>query len=159
MRSQLSSALAAPSDEDRVLVVRLAGESDWDFILDSWLKSYSFSRFAQVRGSKYYAEEERIARWCIDRGRLLVAAAEDSPDAILGWICGVREPATVDYVYVKSPARRCAVASGLVQSLLGGSDWRAVRPRMTHRPHRKIKELVEKAGWVFAPVTGEEMGG
>lgn len=153
MRSLASALLDEP---DRVLEVRDAAEDDWSFVLDSWLKSYANSPHATNRGSRYYAEQEATARWCIGRGQLLIACDESERDVILGWACGRREPAVVDYLYTKSKARRLGVASMLVRALLG-DDWRKCKPRITHRPQAHMRALIEPLGWVRCPVTAEEM--
>lgn len=153
MRSLASALLDEP---DRVLEVREARDDDMSFVLDSALKSYANSPFATSRGSRYYEEEERVLRWCIVRGQLLIACDEGEPDVILGWACGRREPAVIDYLYTKSKARRLGVASMLVKALLG-DDWRKCKPRITHRPQAHMRRLIEPLGWVRCPVTAEEM--
>jgi GNAT superfamily N-acetyltransferase len=145
-------------EEPCILTVRHMREDEYAFVLDAWKKGYAYSKFAMNRGPRYWDEQDKIARFCMTRGTVLVATTEEAPDAALGWICGRREPATIDYIYVKSDARRLGVATGLFLAL-AGVPWRQWRPRMTHRTwKRQLKALVEGVGWAFAPVSAVEMG-
>lgn len=158
MRGHTIAQLSAePQEEPVVLVCRHMRENEHGFVLDAWLKGYAYSHFAITRGSRYWAEQERIAKWAMQRGTVLIATTETEPDAALGWICGQRTPATLDYVYVKSDARRLGVATGLVLAL-AGVPWRQWRPRCTHKTwKRQLKALADGAGYVFAPIGAEEM--
>jgi hypothetical protein len=153
----MATIAADDTPEPNILVTRSMRENEHGFVLDAWMKGYSYSHFAIARGARYWDEEERIAKWAMTRGRVLVATTEDSPDAALGWICGLRSPAALDYVYVKQDARKLGVASGLVLAL-AGVPWRQWKPRMPHkRWKRQLRALAEGAGSVFAPITAEEM--
>jgi GNAT superfamily N-acetyltransferase len=149
---------AEPQEAPTVLVCRGMREDEHGFVIDAWIKAYSESRWAVQRGPRFWKDQERIIRWCMGRGRVLVATTEDSPDAALGFICGVREPATIDWLYCKPSARRLGVASGLVQAL-AGVPWREWQPRMTHRSNReKLRAMVAPVGWRYAEITEQEMG-
>lgn len=150
-------AVAAEREPDNILVVRQMREDEHGFVLAAWLRGYSESNWAVRRGPRYWKDEERIAKWAMQRGSVLVACTEDSPDAALGFVCGVREPATIDWLYVKSDARKLGVASGLVLAL-AGKPWREWQPRMTHKSNRaNLRAMVHECGWRYAPVTDEEM--
>lgn len=151
-------SLVQHEDPPCILMTRAMREDEHSFVLSAWVKGYAHSAFAIRRGPHYWQEQERIAKWCMTRGHVLVAAAEEAPDAALGWICGLREPATIDYVYVKHDARRLGVAAGLIMGL-AGVPWREWRPRMTHKSwRRELRSMVEAQGWVFSPITDMEMG-
>lgn len=153
MRAPLLAALVDDTDPENPLLVRAPREDELTFVRDSWLKSYSHSGFAVQRGTRYWETQGGIATWCMSRGHVLVATNAEAPDVVLGWVCGARAPATIDFVYVKSEARRLGVASLLVQAIVGG----APSVRMTHRPWAELRAMVEKRGWYLAPIQEQEM--
>ena len=147
-----------PQEEPNILVVRHMREDEHGFVIDAWIKAHSASNWAVRRGPRYWKDEERIIKWAMTRGTVLVACTEDSPDGALGFICGVREPATIDWLYVKPDARRLGVAAGLVLAL-AGKPWREWQPRMTHKSNReKLRALVGPVGWKYAEIGEQEMG-
>lgn len=154
MRAALVTGLAEMTAEpDRALMLRPMRETDRSFVLESWLRSYQTSAFAVRRGMRYMAEQRAISEWCLLHGGAAVACDETDPDVILGWCCG-SAGARLDYVYVKHGARRLGVAEGLLSALQlpkGG--------RVTHARNARNRAEIVARGWVFEPLTADEMAG
>lgn len=99
---------------------------DWPFVLSSWLRSYhdrpSESPAVDVPNELYFADagQHGIVTSIFNDvdTRIVVACSEDDWRAIFGWAAfGPTEPATLHYVYVKSPYRKLGVARALLSRL------------------------------------------
>lgn len=104
-------------------LLREATVDDLPYVLSSWLKSASDDTggiAAAFTRRVFYAEHERLLRESvIPRSRVLVAASDESPEVIRGWLC--YEPSEhgtmLHYAYVRFDWRGLGVAKQLVDSI------------------------------------------
>lgn len=137
--------MVAATQQDIGIAIRHGTGSDYPFVLDSWLKSYSHSPRAAKLGHRYFSEMEHDARLLLSRSELLLATDTDSTDVLFGWMC-LEKPTYLHYVYVKHAARRRGIATELLHS--SGLDNRV---EYTCKPHSKLEQKAKVLGWRFQP--------
>jgi len=114
--------------------------SDFNFILNSWLRSYRNSKFTKhLSNEKYYQSQSELIIHLLGNSTVLVAASIDDPDRIYGYALGNMAPdATgywLQYAYVKHLYRRLGIATQLVSQLaprmpIFVTHWRPVCAKM-----------------------------
>lgn len=142
---------------DSQLLIRALRPDDLNFVLATWLRAYRYSWFAyNLRGPLYYAGQERLIRDILARPDTvaLVAALDDDPDAVLGYL--VASPGCIHFAYTKGAWRQMGIqtqlvlATGLFVSLDGvevshptdrpdgdWSKWISTKyPRLVRNPYR-----------------------
>lgn len=90
-------------------------ESDLNFIIDSWLKSYyQNSEFAAAIDEKTFNVYHRaVIIRMLERGaKVLIACLTEDEDTILGFAC--YEAAILHYVFIKQSQRRQNLATVLL---------------------------------------------
>lgn len=127
--------------------LRPGRETDFPFVVSSWLASDRHSPSGRDMGGLYYDTHRETVRRVLMRAELRVACVPDSDDAIMGWAAVHAEGDTpaVFYVYVRRDARRLGIARSLLGELLSKPcDY-------THRPvvHAPVKM---PEGWRYNPV-------
>ncbi len=92
-------------------------ESDWPFVLSTWLKSHKHSGHGvkRVRDSLYYAFHHPRAEALLAASSLRIAFAPGDDNTILGYV--VSDANALHYVYTKLPFRRFGVANALMQEV------------------------------------------
>jgi hypothetical protein len=101
------------------MITRPAVESDINFILSTWLKSY----YEELKrnGNKgviypkddvFFQGHQQWIKRALSRSTALICTTEEDQNQIVGWI--VYEDDTVHYVYVKNPLRKFGVAKLLL---------------------------------------------
>ena len=102
----------AISAEPLKISFRPPGQDDWNYILDSWKKS--FRTAVGFHTPSYYAEiSDRIEHITDTPGTVYVLAVDpDDPDFILGWLCHTNN--VVHYLFVRQCFRRAHVATRLL---------------------------------------------
>jgi hypothetical protein len=94
-------------------------ESDFNFILNSWLLSFRNSPFAKnLTNEKYYSAQQPICIHLMNASTILVACSPEEPKQIFGYIVAQPAPnavegAWVHYCYVKNLYRRMGIATSL----------------------------------------------
>lgn len=86
-------------------------DTDRNYVISSWLKSYAGkSRDGREydKLASFYEDYGPIVCGLVDSGSIMVAAFEDLPDAIIGWFCSNND--LLHYVHVKPRWRRMGVA-------------------------------------------------
>lgn len=106
---------------DGLVKIRSFNEDDTNFILNSWLKSFRNSPFAQnIAPYIYYTVQKRIIEDCIRNHDIRVICVADDSSHIVGYAC-FSEIAdglvNIDYIYIKSPYRRFGLAKELVKDI------------------------------------------
>lgn len=143
------AAVPAPHAVELRFLVAFATEEQLPFVLDSWARSYApfFPAYAKTYGMGAHG----WIRWCAEklvrRATVVVAALEDVPDVVLGWLC--YEPEAMHWGYVKSQARR----NGILGAMLPAGDVR----RITHRPGKHLRAKCHAMGLRYEPITKEEL--
>lgn len=101
---------------------------EFNFIFDSWARSFQKSKWAgNVRNCDYAATSRGTAGDIIDRGARVVVAVEDMADGtrnIVGY--SVSEPAkkVLHYLYVKRALRGLGIGKKLLVDLGDTANWR-----------------------------------
>lgn len=115
--------------------IRIARPEDFNFIANSYLKSYRTAPETKPMVNDIYFPEyksrlEHMAR----TGTILVACARDDEDQIFGYVIvgSIGRFPILHYVYVKFPFRHAKIGSTLVKTAIPtfGSDTTVV----THQP-------------------------
>lgn len=110
------------SDGGPPRIMRKAAASDSHFIVQTWL--FTGRRYANrtERRAGFVGAYRAIILDCVARsassGGLWLCAAYDDPSHILGYV--VAEPGIVHFAYVRKWARRCGLASSLIQHVTAG---------------------------------------
>lgn len=113
---------------DAVVLRAYVADSDHNFILSSWLKSFHGSKFAGSLAADVYwtAYGETIRRLLADPDiKVTVACTTDDADQILGYIVhadSARAP-VVHYLYVKQTFRRLGIARQLMNKVLADRKY------------------------------------
>lgn len=105
--------------------IRPGMESDANFILSSWLKSYRQSYFARVMTNTiYFDNHHSVLRRILKRATVLVASNVDSPDQIYGYIVFemVDGIPVIHYTYVKHTFRGMNIAKLLYNQAKGAQE-------------------------------------
>jgi GNAT superfamily N-acetyltransferase len=115
--------------------IRLARPEDFNFVANSYLKSYRTApetkpMINEVYFPEYKSRLEHMAR----TGTILVACAQDDEDQIFGYsIVGlVGQYAVLHYVYVKFPFRHVGIGKALTLAAVPGFAERTTV--VTHQP-------------------------
>ena len=98
-------------------VIRPGRASDFNFIMNSYLKSYRNSPEASfMLNDIYFPEHSQRMQRLLKTSQVLTACAADDPDQILGYIVTGKAHywAVVHYLYIKYPFRQMGVAKALV---------------------------------------------
>lgn len=117
------------------ILLRGATVDDYNFIIASWLTSFSKSQIAKdlthsqtlsiyaplleakdKESSAYYALERLLINHCINNFKTAVACWREDPNVILGFINMDDEARIVNYVLVKSSVAEMGVAGYLLTS-------------------------------------------
>lgn len=98
---------------------RTMDNEDVDFIASSWVQSHAAnSRYLRQMGTEnYYAwHVPRIGPTLLQPTQTtFVAVVRDEPGAIVAYVTGKRDVGVVDYLYVKSAARKMGLGNALLQ--------------------------------------------
>lgn len=107
---------------DEKVLVRQMVDGDFNFIINSWLRSYADgSHFCKrIRNDVFYKYHHIAVTRMLSRpaSKVLVACDPVDPSVILGYLSFdlFEGKPLVNYIYVKSAFRRLGVASSLVTS-------------------------------------------
>jgi len=98
------------------IFVRLANDTDIDFITSSWLNSFRDGYFnATVPNRVYYNQHHKVLERLVPSSTILVACNSERPQQIFGWLCFqvVDNVLILHYVYVKNMFREQGIAARL----------------------------------------------
>lgn len=101
------------------LLVRPIAPTDFNFVLNAWLKSYRDSR-RQIRNDVYFAGQQNLISEIAKRRVCVIGCDAEYPEWIAGFAAGrmlSNGTLLLDYVYVKSPYRERGIALQLVGAL------------------------------------------
>ena len=98
------------------MILRPAVESDYPYIVESWLASYRGQAIARDAGRGYVHDFKWFIRKLIAKSAVLVAADEEEHGVIWGWAATHGE--TILYVYVRQDFRRQGLGRLLVRPFL-----------------------------------------
>lgn len=129
--------------------LRQANPNDFNFVANSYLKSYRYSPETKHLISQIYYDmyKERLKNM-LASGEVTVACSDEDPDQILGYIIAgtVHGKPLVHYVYVKHVFRKMGVAKALLLAVVPGWGTRMVI--CTHTA-RRFTELREKYKLIY----------
>ena len=137
------------SDDDVGYRLDAPRDSEMDFVIDAWTRSFRDSDWAGcVTNDKY----QEVQRWTITsllaRGaRLRVVVNEVGPRRVLAFVC-YEAPNLVHYVYVKKAARSLGLCNALLALVQDELDLETPG-KFTHRT-RASSALLRK-GWRHWP--------
>jgi len=119
--TQNSTTLKTPKRPHLPLILRSPEESDWNYIYDSWKRSYREYE-AWVEPHHYYLQmADRIDRAKRSKDTsFIIACDKDDPNFIFGWACIGRKDVVI-YVFVRQSFRHAEVARRLIQPALSFS--------------------------------------
>lgn len=101
------------------LVFRSCEPTDYNFVLNAWMRSYRDTQRNMKNGDYFYGQQNLIAELA-KRRQMVIGCDGDTPEWIAGFICGIPLEdgrLIVDYIYVKQAYRNRGIARGLLQSL------------------------------------------
>lgn len=137
--------------------IRLAKPEDFNFVANSYLKSYRCSPEARpMINDIYYPEYKTRLEYMTRTATILVACATDDEDQIFGYLITslVGNYPLVHYVYVKAPFRCLGIAKSLAHVALPELGTRITV--VTHQP-RNFKSLATKYALLFDPKYTKEL--
>lgn len=105
--------MSAPPIE---LELRPMRESDRNYILSSWLRSYAgkgLDARDYAEHSRFYLDYAPVVRALCERSQVIVACMPDASDVVIGWMA--IEGDALHYVCVKPRWRRLGVARWMLQ--------------------------------------------
>lgn len=114
------------------ITIREGAADDLDFIYSTWLKNYYSSSLFAKRTPRliFFKKHHDVIDRLLERGAVvLVAAAEDDPNTIIGYLAYETEEPCVHFLYTKSSFRGFGVArallekSGLALNKIKCSHW------------------------------------
>lgn len=123
-----------------VTITRPARESDKNFILNSWLRSYrknvTWYCRARLSSTEYFEGHRSIVYGALETSDVSVLCDPEDDDQIYGWCCHRRlnsDSVIVHFLYVKAPYRGFGLGEYLFDYVLDGSGciathwtWRLV---------------------------------
>lgn len=101
------------------LVFRPCEPTDYNFILNAWMRSYRDSQ-RTMKNEVYFPGQQNLISELAKRRQLVIGCDGDTPEWIAGFICGIPLEdgrLVVDYIYVKHAYRSRGIGRGLLQSL------------------------------------------
>jgi len=102
-------------------VIRDLQSSDYPFLFNSWMKSYSkeFLDKKNVPSQIYYQGLHKLIESLLPSCVVKMAVTEDDLDVIIGYVVASSDEnvGVVHYVYVKESFRRLGIASQLLASV------------------------------------------
>ena len=102
------------------LTFRPMTETDRNYVLSTWLRSYAETYEARLffdgptRG-QFFDVYQPVVKGLLDRGTVTVACLPENEDVVVGWIC--TEGETVLYLVVKPKFRGVGVAGKLLAGM------------------------------------------
>lgn len=134
--------------------LRPGRESDWPFVMDSWLKSNMQTATGRemLAAGIYWTEHKATVRRLLTEQRLTCAVDPQDDDAILGWACtSAPPPGEIDprvfYVYVKGKRGASARRLGIARTLL--AEFLPHPCTYTHNPPHGHLPIPDH--WAFNP--------
>lgn len=92
-------------------------ESDRNFVLSSWLRSYSAKSFDArdygERRTQFFDDYVHVVRSLLARSQVIVACLREEPDVVIGWMA--IEGDALHYVLVKPRWRQLGVARWMLE--------------------------------------------
>lgn len=145
----MKETLAAPPKLQELIKVRAVRDTDVNFILNSWLKTYKYSgqSVRRVPDSIYFAHYEPLLKKIIKRSDVYVAALREDEDVIVGYLV-IERKAELDFLHwllVKDLWQRMGVGSLLLRAAEP-----KVKTRFTHWTN-PIDSLANKFPFAYDP--------
>lgn len=152
--SLLKSGNMPPYIETKVSIkdkvkVRPMGDADFNFIINSWLKTYKYSGPAVKRmlDRVYFETYEPIVKTLIRRSDVYVACLRDDPEIIVGYLAieRTKNHDVIHFCLVKDLWQKMGVATYLIE---------AADPRPdTYFTHwtNPIQSIINKVTYLFNP--------
>jgi len=130
---------------------------DFNFVINSWLKSFKYSGPMVVRmtDSLYYKAYEPIVKRLITGSNVYIACLRDEPDALVGYLVIEQGlgPDIIHYVLVKDLWQKMGVATYLIKAAEPAPD-----SLFTHWTN-PMNSLINKVTYKYQPfLTGGDHG-
>lgn len=136
--------------------IRLARPEDFNFVANSYLKSYRTAPETKAMVNDIYFPEyktrlEHMAR----SGSILVACSQDDEDQIFGYciVGNIGNYSLLHYVYIKFPFRRVGLAKALLAVAI--PDLGAYPTVVTHQP-KSWQQVSAKYKLIYDPKYSKE---
>lgn len=97
-------------------MIRAGTTSDHNYLVDSWVGSFSESAVAKSLGTLYRSRWSRLAMHLVSTQRVAVVCDEDAPSVILGWACH-DGAGTMHYLFTREDWRAQGRARELVAKI------------------------------------------
>jgi len=115
--------------------IRRGKQTDANFILNSWLKSYRHSPLTKsIRGDIYYKHHHDKIIKLLSRSKIACAVSKDEDSQIYGWACF--EEGVLHYIYTKHSYRGFGIATEILKSLNGPYEF-------SHAPMRASNLFID----------------
>ncbi|RYF46773.1 MAG: N-acetyltransferase [Cytophagaceae bacterium] len=116
-----------------VLQFRSIEPSDFNFILNAWMRSYRDSKRDHTNTDYYHGQQNLIAA-ISQRRTMIIGCDAEAPEWMAGFICGQKLKdgrLLVDYVYVKHAYRERGIARALLDALGYNRDFEIIATHWT----------------------------
>lgn len=134
------------------VILRNPVESDFNFIINSWLKSYRNSAFAtHIPNDVYFHAHSKIIKKTLEIGRVVVICSAEDNEQIMGYLVyeGRDNLFIMHFCYVKYPYRRLGLMRNAIEQVLNSNN-QSGPIFITHLP-RSFEELKQRYPYVYNP--------
>ncbi len=122
---------------------RLVEETDFAFVIDSWIRSYRKRLYGQGISPELYREGQlALIKYLANFCKVLVACDAKQPMYIVGWACARVDKLGVfhlHYIYVKEDYRRHGVGRAIITHL----GYREGKPIMASHWNHNARDIAE----------------
>lgn len=134
---------------DIIQIRPMRPETDFNYIINSWLKTYKYSGPAvrRMRDKEYYEFYEPMVKAMIKRSDVYVASLREDPDVIVGYLAIERKDHSdiIHFTLIKDRWQKIGVATYLIK---------AAEPKLsTYFTHwtAPIDSLINKIPFTYHP--------
>ena len=130
-------------DNENLVEFRLSKESDFNFIKNSYMKSFRNSFFAKKISSDLYNNyQSKLFDKMLSDSKCLVACSTLDANQILGYCIFNKNKKVIHYVYVKQTFRNQKIARNLINEICSDSIY-----AISHFPPFTKSMLINRNGY------------
>ena len=144
---------------DKIKTRPLNPETDLNFILSTWLKSYRQSHFAvHIPNDIYYSQHQGIIKQILvnPNNTVTILCSIEDPDQILGYIVYSLKDPIIFYTYIKHSFRKMNLAQVLfkgVTDYFNRENPEKVKPVICTHKCRRWSQAAKKFNLIYNPYT------
>lgn len=139
--------------------IRDGEAGDLNLILNSWLKTYKTSKFAQdIPSDIYYKYQQEKIKNLLKASDVIIAHDQEDPTHIFGYACFdpniISNVCVLHYLYIKKPFRGLGIFTDLLAAASAMSHHHQNLPIVVTHETNQFKKA-HKAFYVFNPFLKE----